>query len=1254
MAAPPRGGDGEAAEDPVDGAVAAKTLGEGAGDSISSISSSSSSSSSSSINTQKVASSASTLTSSTVPAVAVADAPSTPVLLAVAFSHFQSQGSTQGDDGRVSPALKALIPRAYAVKDRLTRDLLATYEACNPQHHFKFKVPRRILTQPAEPAQNDGRDNSEANLICSVGDALYNAGRGCTFAVLDLLGQGTFGQVFKCQEQPPQQGRGGGMGGGGEGRRKPAVAIKVVKSKPAYLRQAQSEVGVLRLLNEKHDPGDEKHLVRLLDSFTDKGHLCLVFELLDMNLYELLKQNQFRGLPLSLIRHFASEIVEALGVMEEAGIIHCDLKPENILLATTSLHHQPKVVVPTDPTTSSGSKNSKCSSSSSNRRKHHSSVKVIDFGSACFEGRTMYTYIQSRFYRSPEVLLGLPYDAAIDMWSLGCICAEMFLGLPIFPGVSEHNQLSRVVEMLGAPPEFMLEHGKNTAKYFHRRRRRAEGGREGGLSGGLGGQLEAYRSTFPARGGGATLAKVGEEEAATDAMLVPQQQDVGTGVGAKRAGGLLLKSHTLASALQPLQQQQHQHKILPSPSASSSNSIFALKTAEEYASDTRTPVVNSKKYFKHKRLPDIVRSYPYGRRLDPQYILKEDQERRLFLNLVLGLLDLNPWKRWTAKQAAEHPFFLAEPGPEREGVILPYEPPDKFQVLDRRLHGMLLSHQQRSDAHKVGGSSSQENSSASSSSSSSRGPPLAYLAAAAGSVGHPPPFLQPGPSEPLAVPQPVSPIPSVMMAGREGEGLSIFRQGGSSSGSSAGGQASLDEGLVRSAPAFHRLRIMNRRASVGSAVAAGFMPSTPQTAPGLAMSMGVGGGGGSMVDGSGGAGYGGRSHVYPPEELDLPPPYMQQQMQQQQQQHPYHCPQQQHQQHQQQQQHPHHQQLQQQQQQQYGHQQHHQYAQHAAALSPSLGQGQQQQQLQPVPAGMEGEFAEWDPFFLEPLEDDLQLQLQQHEGGRPRASSYGSKSPRLPHNGHAGNLYHQYQQQQLQQEQQQQQHQQQQYSNSHHGPPSPIYHQQQLNHTPSHNTPPKQRFGAFSFLRSGGPPRHQHRGGQSGGIGSSGMGSGGTGGAGVYSASPGSTGSGVTRPRSSSWHPQHELGAGSGGGGIGVGGSGIGVQNFMPLPSGNDHSAVWSTGGGGGDGCGPPNNNSSTLNQQQRRRSGSGSGSSPASGSSWMVRRAVNPTTGLSTEAYGMSPRPQGGIGGGGSTGGIGKKPPASPRGALGTSPSKR
>lgn len=93
-------------------------------------------------------------------------------------------------------------------------------------------------------------------------------------------------------------------------------------------------------------------------------------------------------------------------------------------------------------------------------------IKVIDFGSACYENQTVYSYIQSRFYRSPEILLGLPYSSSIDMWSLGCIAAEIFLGLPLFPGTSEYNQVCRIVEILGMPPAYMCYNGKSAQKFL--------------------------------------------------------------------------------------------------------------------------------------------------------------------------------------------------------------------------------------------------------------------------------------------------------------------------------------------------------------------------------------------------------------------------------------------------------------------------------------------------------------------------------------------------------------------------------------------------------------------------------------------------------------------------------------------------------------------------------------------------------------------------------------------------------------------
>lgn len=124
------------------------------------------------------------------------------------------------------------------------------------------------------------------------------------------------------------------------------VAVKVIKNKTAYFNQSMMEVSVLDLvscrspsgalltwqLNNKYDKNDDHHLLRLKDTFIHRQHLCLVFELLSVNLYELIKQNQFRGLSTTLVRVFAQQLLNALSLLNKAHLIHCDLKPENILL----------------------------------------------------------------------------------------------------------------------------------------------------------------------------------------------------------------------------------------------------------------------------------------------------------------------------------------------------------------------------------------------------------------------------------------------------------------------------------------------------------------------------------------------------------------------------------------------------------------------------------------------------------------------------------------------------------------------------------------------------------------------------------------------------------------------------------------------------------------------------------------------------------------------------------------------------------
>ncbi|KAL1918652.1 uncharacterized protein VTP21DRAFT_2674 [Calcarisporiella thermophila] len=300
----------------------------------------------------------------------------------------------------------------------LTTRLVETYRSVNPSYNYDSKKkPRRVLTKPSKGTKNEGYDNDDSDYILYVNDIL-GAEEGHKYLILDILGQGTFGQVVKCQNMKTQE----------------IVAVKVVKNKPAYFNQSMMEVTILELLNEHYDKEDRHHLIRLLDTFIHRRHLCLVFELLSVNLYELIKQNAFHGLSTNLVRVFTTQLLDALTVLNEAKIIHCDLKPENVLLKNLE-----------SPT-----------------------IKVIDFGSACHVEQTVYTYIQSRFYRSPEVLLGLPYNCSIDMWSLGCIAAELFLGLPLFPGSSEYNQVTRIVDMLGSLPAYMLEMGKNAREYFDR------------------------------------------------------------------------------------------------------------------------------------------------------------------------------------------------------------------------------------------------------------------------------------------------------------------------------------------------------------------------------------------------------------------------------------------------------------------------------------------------------------------------------------------------------------------------------------------------------------------------------------------------------------------------------------------------------------------------------------------------------------------------------------------------------------------
>nr|CDP94796.1 BMA-MBK-2, isoform f [Brugia malayi] len=238
------------------------------------------------------------------------------------------------------------------------------------------------------------------------------------YEVLKVIGKGSFGQVIRAYDHKHQQ----------------YVALKLVRNEKRFHRQAEEEIRILDHLR-RQDPEGAYNIIHMLDHFNFRNHKCITFELLSINLYELIKKNKFQGFSLQLVRKFAHSMLQCLDLLNRNRLIHCDLKPENVLL----------------------------------KQQGRSGIKVIDFGSSCFDDQRVYTYIQSRFYRAPEVIMGGKYGMPIDMWSLGCILAELLTGYPLLPGEDESDQLALIIELLGVPPLKVTENAKRTRNFISSR-----------------------------------------------------------------------------------------------------------------------------------------------------------------------------------------------------------------------------------------------------------------------------------------------------------------------------------------------------------------------------------------------------------------------------------------------------------------------------------------------------------------------------------------------------------------------------------------------------------------------------------------------------------------------------------------------------------------------------------------------------------------------------------------------------------------
>ncbi|XP_056887249.1 homeodomain-interacting protein kinase 1-like [Takifugu flavidus] len=229
--------------------------------------------------------------------------------------------------------------------------------------------------------------------------------------ILRSLGSGVYGEVVKCINL----------------NTKKTVAVKILKKLNAF-NEAQREMSFLQVVNSINHP----NIIRLFEEFTYRGCECLVFELLHRDLRSTIKVHPHE-MPLRTIRPIAKQLFMALEALNIVGVIHTDIKLDNIMFV----------------------------------KWYDLRIKVIDFGlSLLVTDAIVGKKLQAVKYRSPEILLGLPYTNKIDMWSAGCVLAHLFLQTNLFEVHSEYEMMRQVVQLLGQPEDRLLRTGIYTEKYF--------------------------------------------------------------------------------------------------------------------------------------------------------------------------------------------------------------------------------------------------------------------------------------------------------------------------------------------------------------------------------------------------------------------------------------------------------------------------------------------------------------------------------------------------------------------------------------------------------------------------------------------------------------------------------------------------------------------------------------------------------------------------------------------------------------------
>jgi serine/threonine protein kinase len=266
------------------------------------------------------------------------------------------------------------------------------------------KRKRRNNGHSSPSPSSESVDDNVGHIEIRVGDSLGE------YRYLLEGGKGTFGLVLMCEDARARAGE------------RSIVAIKVVRRIRKYTDSARIEASILEDLM-RADPRGRSNCVRYLRSFDWRGHFCMVFEPLGKSLYDLVRANRYRPLPLYCVQSFADQLCAAVAFLHRMRLIHTDLKLENVLLV--GREDFARVEKP------------------SHRRVQETlvapggalDIKLIDFGGATYDFEAKEGLVNTRQYRGPEVILGMQWGLPSDVWSVGCILMELYTGKLLFETV---------------------------------------------------------------------------------------------------------------------------------------------------------------------------------------------------------------------------------------------------------------------------------------------------------------------------------------------------------------------------------------------------------------------------------------------------------------------------------------------------------------------------------------------------------------------------------------------------------------------------------------------------------------------------------------------------------------------------------------------------------------------------------------------------------------------------------------------------